>query len=117
MVSPPPDTLDALPTRHNDAEASAPPAAAIPTDPDTLLRRRPLSDALTAAGFPVANATLATLAVRGGGPPFQRWGRIPLYTWGTSLHWARAWIAKPLGWPANCGGMTWSSSWAMRSSV
>jgi hypothetical protein len=58
--------------------------------PDTLLRRAELADALTRVGYPTATATLATKAVRGGGPPFQYYGRIPLYTWGGGLAWAQS---------------------------
>jgi hypothetical protein len=56
----------------------------------TLLRRGPMATALTQAGFPIAPATLATMAVRGGGPPFQYFGRIPLYPWGDGLAWAQS---------------------------
>ena len=62
-------------------------------DPDTLLRRKPLSEALTTAGFPTAPATLATKASRGGGPPYGLVGRRPLYRWGDALHWARGRLA------------------------
>jgi hypothetical protein len=50
----------------------------IPDDPNTLLRRKAMAKALQEAGFPVAEATLATKATRGGGPPFQSFGRVPL---------------------------------------
>jgi hypothetical protein len=59
-------------------------------DPDTLLRRREGAAALKAAGYPTAPATLATLACRGGGPPFRRFGRVPLYRWADLLDWARS---------------------------
>ena len=62
----------------------------IPDDPDTLLRRRPTARALTEAGYETAEATLATLACRGGGPPYQKYGRYPLYRWGSALEWARS---------------------------
>jgi hypothetical protein len=52
----------------------------IPHNPDSLLRRNAVADALTEAGFPVAKATLATMATRGGGPPYRRFGRVPLYS-------------------------------------
>jgi hypothetical protein len=68
----------------------------IPTDPQTLLRRGATADALTEAGFPTSHATLATKATRGGGPPFQLYGRIPLYRWGDSLDWAHARLSKPV---------------------
>lgn len=62
----------------------------VPADPDTLLRRRETAAALSEAGFPVAESTLATKATRGGGPPFRSFGRTPLYRWGDALDWARA---------------------------
>jgi hypothetical protein len=65
--------------------------------PETLVRRAELAAALTEAGFPIATATLATMAVRGGGPPpFQYFGRIPIYRWGASLDWARGRLSKPV---------------------
>jgi hypothetical protein len=51
----------------------------IPCSPDTLLRRRQTAAALTAAGYPVAEKTLATKAVRGGGPIYRVFGRTVLY--------------------------------------
>ena len=63
---------------------------AIPDDFDALLGRRATAAALTAAGFPIAPATLATRASRGGGPKFRGFGRHPLYRWGDSLEWARS---------------------------
>jgi hypothetical protein len=65
-------------------------------DPDTLLGRFETADALTEAGFRTSPATLATKASRGGGPPFRRWGRIPLYRWGDSLDWARSRLGPPM---------------------
>ena len=50
---------------------------------------------LTEAGFPVTEATLATKATRGGGPPFQKFGSRALYRWADALLWAgRAWNAN-----------------------
>jgi hypothetical protein len=69
---------------------------AIPETPDALLRRHEAAAALTAAGYPVARATLATRAVRGGGPPFRRFGRVPLYRWGDLLDWAQARLSAPM---------------------
>jgi hypothetical protein len=63
--------------------------------PDTLLRRKQLAEALAAAGYPVANATLATWATRGGGPPYRGFGRIPLYRWGDALAWAEGKMTAP----------------------
>jgi hypothetical protein len=79
----------------------------IPTNPDALLTRRATADALTAAGFPVRPATLATRASRGGGPTFRLFGKRPLYRSGDAFDWAisrlsppasnssEVWIAKP----------------------
>ena len=69
---------------------------AIPTDFDTLLTRAAASHALTEAGYPVARATLATLASRGGGPSYRRFGRIPLYRWADLLDWARSRLGPPM---------------------
>jgi hypothetical protein len=70
-------------------------ASPVPTDPNALLRRTPLAAALTERGFPLAPATLATMATRGGGPPFQLFGRIPLYRWGAAVAWAERRLTKP----------------------
>lgn len=64
--------------------------------PDTLLRRAALAAALTAAGFPTATATLATKASRGGGPPFRRYGRLPLYRWADAIRWAESQLTPPI---------------------
>jgi hypothetical protein len=69
--------------------------ATIPDTLDALLTRRDAAAALTAAGYPVARATLATRAVRGGGPPFRRFGRVPLYRWGDLLDWAQSRLSPP----------------------
>lgn len=62
---------------------------------DRLLRRSELAQALTAAGFPITSATLATKACRGGGPPYQSFGRIPLYRWVDALAWANSRLSAP----------------------
>jgi hypothetical protein len=61
---------------------------ALPSNPDALLTRGRLADALTEAGFPTSPKTLATKATRGGGPPFRKYGPRVLYQWGESLGWA-----------------------------
>jgi len=63
---------------------------AIPQEPDTLLSRIKTAAALTAAGYPISAATLATKASRGGGPRYSRFGARALYRWGDALAWARA---------------------------
>jgi hypothetical protein len=69
--------------------------ALIPENPDVLLTRPKTADALTEAGFPVTEATLATKATRGGGPPFQKFGSRVLYRWGPALQWAEARLSAP----------------------
>ena len=64
-------------------------------DPDTLLRRKRLSEELREEGYPTAEATLATMASRGGGPPYRLYGRIPLYRWGDALEWAYSRLSAP----------------------
>jgi hypothetical protein len=59
-------------------------------EPDTLLTRDKAAEALTAAGFPIRKATLATLACRGNSPPFQKFGSRPLYRWSSLIAWAEA---------------------------
>lgn len=39
-------------------------------------------------GFPVTSATLATMATRGRGPPFFKFGRYALYSEADLLRWA-----------------------------
>ena len=68
---------------------------AIPSDPTTRLRRKALAEALTEAGFPTSGSTLATMVTRGGGPPFQCYGRIPLYRWADALEWAERRLSAP----------------------
>jgi len=49
-------------------------------DSDEMLRRHALAHALSAAGYPTAPATLATMATRGGGPrqgrPTEIWRAV-----------------------------------------
>lgn len=66
-----------------------------PISPDVLLRRKQLADALTQSGFPIAAASLATTATRGGGPPYQLFGRVALYRWGNAMQWAEARLSAP----------------------
>jgi len=66
----------------------------IPDDPETRLRRAPLSSALTAAGFPVSTSGLASRATRGGGPPFQKFGKYPVYRWGDAIQWAQSRLSR-----------------------
>jgi hypothetical protein len=54
------------------------------------LRRRGASAFLKDNGYPVAESTLAKYATIGGGPPFESFGRIPLYDPDELLSWARS---------------------------
>ncbi len=75
---------------------TAPPTISrVPDDPNALLRRRRTAEALTAAGYPTAESTLATKGVRGGGPPYQLFGRTPLYRWRDALAWAESRMSAP----------------------
>ena len=65
-------------------------------DPNTLLNSRDLAAALKNEGFKVAPATLATLASRGNGPAYQKFGRVPLYQWSAALAWARGRLSRPV---------------------
>jgi hypothetical protein len=67
----------------------------IPEDPDALLTRAKTADALTEVGFPIKEATLATKATRGGGPPYQLFGPRALYRWRHALEWAQARLTEP----------------------
>jgi hypothetical protein len=68
---------------------------AIPESPTALLRRKATAEALSEAGFPVAEKTLATKAVRGGGPPYRTFGRTVLYQWSDALAWAEERLSAP----------------------
>lgn len=57
-------------------------------DNAALLRRADAAVALTNAGYPISPSTLATMASRGGGPVFRRFGPKVLYRWGDLIEWA-----------------------------
>jgi hypothetical protein len=62
----------------------------IPTNPEALLLRDQAADALTQRGFKTSKATLATLATRGGGPAYVKYGPRPLYRLSDLLSWAES---------------------------
>lgn len=70
-------------------------AVPTPESADALLTRDQTAKALTKAGYPVAPATLATKATRGGGPPYRVFGRRALYRWGDALGWAQSLLSAP----------------------
>jgi hypothetical protein len=70
------------------------PADAI--SPDALLSRKQVSEALTVRGFQTAETTLATLACRGGGPLFCKYGQRVVYKWADALSWAQSRLSDPV---------------------
>jgi hypothetical protein len=63
--------------------------------PDALLSRRAVAQALTAAGYPIAATTLATLATRGGGPVYVIFNGRALYRFPDALAWAQGRMSAP----------------------
>jgi len=62
---------------------------------DTMLTREKGAAALAELGYPVTKATLATLATRGGGPPYRRFGKRALYRFADLTDWAEARCSAP----------------------
>lgn len=60
----------------------------IRNNPNDKLTREELALALTLIGFKISPKTLATIATRGGGPPYRRWNARVLYRWADALAWA-----------------------------
>jgi hypothetical protein len=67
----------------------------VPDSLDALLTRQQAADALTAAGYPTARATLSTKASRGNGPVYSLFGPRALYRWGDLLSWAQHRLSGP----------------------
>jgi hypothetical protein len=66
-------------------------------DPETRLDRAQSAQALTEHGFKTAKSTLATLASRGGGPTFQKFGKAHvLYRWADLVAWAQKRLSQPV---------------------
>ena len=66
-------------------------------NPDARLGRKQTADALSAAGYPIAEATLASMASRGGGPLFSKFGPRVLYRWRDALDWAEKRLSPAMG--------------------
>jgi hypothetical protein len=64
-------------------------------DPAALLSREATARALTNEGYPIAAATLRTMACRGGGPACRRFGRVAVYRWSDALAWAESRLSAP----------------------
>jgi hypothetical protein len=69
--------------------------AAIPDEPDALLTRDRLAEALTKAGYKIASPTLATKATRGGGPTYRLFNGRAVYKWADALEWAQSKLSTP----------------------
>jgi hypothetical protein len=67
----------------------------IPENLDALLTRDQTAAALTASGFPIATKTLSTMASRGGGPLFRKFGLRAIYRWRDALGWAQSRLSAP----------------------
>jgi hypothetical protein len=64
-------------------------------DPEARLSRAQAAEALTRRGYQTAYATLSTLATRGSGPPFAKFGPRAIYRWQDLLDWAQSRTSKP----------------------
>jgi hypothetical protein len=62
---------------------------------DSLLTRDKAAAALSEYGYPTTRLTLSTLASRGGGPVYRRYGRRALYRWADALAWAEGRCTPP----------------------
>jgi hypothetical protein len=70
--------------------------SSIPDNPDALLTRDKAAAALTERGYPTSPKSLATMATRGGGPSFHRFGPRVLYRWRDALTWAEKRLSPPM---------------------
>lgn len=59
-------------------------------NPDARLIRDDAAAALRTAGYHFSSATLATRAARRTGPPVEIFSGRPVYTWASTLAWAKA---------------------------
>lgn len=75
---------------HKETFNALPDALVSAFDFDALLARKELAEASTKNGLPVAEASLASMASRGVGPRFIRFGRAVRYRWGDFLTWAES---------------------------
>jgi hypothetical protein len=71
--------------------------SSIPDDLDALLTREKTAAALNESGYPTSPRTLATMATRGGGPRFHRFGPRVLYRWREALGWAEKRLSPAMG--------------------
>jgi hypothetical protein len=59
-------------------------------DPQTYLTRTGVAQTLKVCGITISSETLATKVSRGGGPPFRKFGRTPMYLWGDVVAWVKS---------------------------
>jgi hypothetical protein len=62
----------------------------------SMLTRDKAAAALSDCGYPISKLSLATLACRGGGPIYKRFGKRALYRWSDLLTWAESRCSSPL---------------------
>jgi hypothetical protein len=67
-----------------------------PLSPDTYLPREKVPGALEKElGLRTTKTSLATMATRGGGPSFRKFGARAVYRWGDVVAWAEAKLSAP----------------------
>ena len=64
-------------------------------DQQQFLGRGEAANFLAERGFPCTSATLATLATRGGGPQFSKFGPRVLYRQSDLVSWAQSKLSPP----------------------
>jgi hypothetical protein len=64
-------------------------------NPHALLSRARAAELLTDSGYPICRATLSTMATRGGGPPYYKFGTRVLYRAGELFAWAESRLTPP----------------------
>ncbi|WP_459858575.1 helix-turn-helix transcriptional regulator [Dongia sp. agr-C8] len=67
-----------------------------PEQNSNKLRRAQAAEFLTRNGWPISESTLACYAVKGTGPAYRKWSRIPLYSPEDLLRWAEGRASKPV---------------------
>ena len=83
-------------------ESRTPPIVGETIKPDIIddvkawLPRGPAAAALKDSGYPISSETLATMASRGGGPQFFKWGSRVLYRRADLLEWAESRLSEPI---------------------
>lgn len=60
-----------------------------------FLARDQATAALNQRGYKISPKTLATLATRGGGPSYRKFGRRPLYLLADLIAWAEGRLSAP----------------------